>query len=396
MPPPVQNQDITADPIVITLSQQGLITNSVFVRNADLDQTFDCHGVNRIGERDQGVISTGVTLAGSWLNVAVTADPITITLTPTGSYPSSFVVNSDPITITLGVSISDIGIILEHAKRNWVKWSDIGNLDFTVDRTNIAGERPLDWKGWVYEIKKLGKKVIVYGENGVSVLTPSDVHFGMDTIYRVGVKSKHAITGDDLVHYFIDNKGQLWELSDSLKKLDFSEYLSPLSSPVMSFDAENNLVYICDGTIGFVYSPDSNSLGKGPVNVSGLGSQSGTLYIVAPATVETPSFEICTDIYDFGTRKAKTIQSIELGTDLTGGLKASIDFRLDHSRDFTNIGWFNVTHEGVAYIPCYGTEFKFRVKGFDYEYFELDYIKINGSVHRYNPLDTPGYERASG
>ena len=28
---------------------------------------------------------------------------------------------------------------------NWIKWSGIGTIDFTISKKNVAGERPLDW-----------------------------------------------------------------------------------------------------------------------------------------------------------------------------------------------------------------------------------------------------------
>lgn len=274
-------------------------------------------------------------------------------------------------------------ILLENLKSNWVKWSNIGKMDFTIWKDNIAGERPLDWKGWVYAIKKLGGKAIAYGKNGVSALIPSGNAWGLQTIYRIGLKGKNAVAGTDDVHFFIDNKNQLFALGDSLQMLDYSEYLSVLTDPVLSYDIESNLLYICDGTYGFVYSPKDKSLGKGPVNVTGISSQGGTLYVTAPAAITTPVFEICTDIYDMGTRRGKSIYSLEIGTDLIGELQASIDYRLDKAAAFTQTGWFTVDKRGVVYITAYGREFRFRVRNLEYEYMEIDYITVDGEVHNH-------------
>jgi len=122
-------------------------------------------------------------------------------------------------------------------KKNWLKWSDVGSVNFTIGRSNVAGERPLDWNGFIYSVKKLRNKVVAYGENGVSFLTPAGGAYGLDTIYRVGLKGKHAVTGDDSKHFFVDNSGQLWKVSAELELLDYSEYLSSLNaSIVMSYD----------------------------------------------------------------------------------------------------------------------------------------------------------------
>ena len=271
-------------------------------------------------------------------------------------------------------------ILLEGLRSNFVKWSQIGHLDFTIGRSNVAGEMPLDCKGWVYGIKKLNDKVVAYGENGISLLTPTGVKYGLNTIYRIGLKSKQAVTGDDSIHYFIDNKGQLYSLGESLQKLDYSEYLSAMSSLVMSYDAENELVYICDGTLGYVYSPRDKSLGSGPVNVTGISSQGGILYVAAPSTILMPNFENCTDIYDLGTRKLKTVFSLEYGIDVEATLQAKIDYRRDKAVAFSQTSWHDVDEKGFANITCNGREFRFRTRLTSYEWITLDYINVNGEV----------------
>ena len=105
---------------------------------------------------------------------------------------------------------------------------------------------------------------------------------------------------------------------------------------------------------------------------------------MSPGEVEIPAFEICTDIYDLGTRKFKTIRSVEVGTDLTENMEASIDYRVSNKIPFSNIGWHPVTLEGVAHMVCYGLEFRFRLRVQNYEYFEIDYLKLNGLIHNYS------------
>jgi len=262
-----------------------------------------------------------------------------------------------------------------------VMWSKIGSMDFTIGKDNVAGQRALDWSGWVYHVKKLGSKAVVYGENGVSFLIPSGVAYGLQTIHRIGLKSKNAVAGTEDAHFFIDNKDQLFSLSEGLEKLDYSEYLTVLTDPVLSFDIEANLLYICDGTYGFVYSPIDKSLGEGPVNVTGISSQGGTLYVAAPAAITTPAFEICTDIYDSGTRKCKTIQFVDFGTNLDQTLYGSVDHRKNTSDSFSQSPWKEVHENGRLWQTVFGREFRFRLKVLEYEYFDVDYIKPYGKVH---------------
>jgi len=380
--------NITADPINIYLTPYAIYSIwPANPRDADLDTTFDCNARDLDGYSGIGIPRLEVSLTGEWFNLSINAEPIDIILTQVGEFPIGFLHTSESIDITVTPSITSMGLITQSIKSNWVKWSDIGNLDFTINRNNIAGERPLDWSGWIYEIKKLNAKVVVYGQNGISFLLPTANTFGLQTFSHIGIMGKQAVTGTDDVHFFIDVTGRLYQLDTQLTKLDFSEYLSVLTNPVMTYDIDKQLIYICDGTYGFVYSIDSKSLGEGPVNICGLGNYNADLYVTAPDEIITPAFEICTDIIDFGSRKDKTIHTIEFGTDLTEFLFASIDVRSDYRNNFMNIGWFPVTPEGIAYINCFGKEFKIRVKVLNYEYLELDYIKIKGNVHRSSPID---------
>lgn len=348
---------------------KGALTLTPGELNPDLDITFYCNHQN------QGIGFAYAIVEGDRPFAAFTT-----TATAYAIASGTMVIGSVYDGTATAYAFAEGEILLEGLKKNWVQWSNIGSLDFTIGKDNIAGERPLDWAGWIYETKKLIDKVIVYGENGVSILFPSGNTFGLNTIHRIGLKGKHAVTGDDNSHFFINNKGYLYSLGESLEKLDYSEYLSIMTNPVMSYDEENELVYICDGTYGYVYSPRDSSLGTGPINLTGLTSQDGTLYVAASGTISTPLYNICTDIYDMGTRKLKTIFSLEFGVDLSTPLFASIDYRDNKSKSFAQTPWYYVDESGFVRITCSAREFRIRSKTKSYSYFEKDYIKINGEV----------------
>ena len=371
---------VTADPIDVTTAIDQPVFGSYpgHGRDSSRDQTFVLP--------DNG-LSTTLSLLGTWRNVGIASSPILVTVSLQGTWRTAVVITATPITVTLnllaGLSSSGGGTFLTSGpKSNWVKWSDIGNLDFTVDRRNVAGEKPLDWSGNVHALLTLGGKVVAYGANGVSILPPAGNTYGLTPLYNVGLKSKQAVVAaGPTTHFFIDRKAQLWQLSDGLTLLDYSEYLSTLASPVLSWDPEAQLLYICDGTVGFVYSPESKSLGKGPVNVTGMGSQNGTLYITSPATITTPLLEIVTDIYDLGSRHAKSIQSVEWGINATVQLDTRIEFRQKKSASFLITNWYPLDSRGVRYIECYGYEFKFHLRAASAEWLRPDYLKVNGIVH---------------
>jgi len=336
-----------------------------------------------------------ISITGTWINVSIVASPIIVTVSQLGAFGSG-IIASGLIELTLSILPSDSYIhFSEPVKANWVKWSNIGSLDFTIWKDNIAGERPLDWPGWIYSIKKLGNKVIVYGEDGVSMLAPSNNAFGLLSISNIGLKGKQAVAGDDKIHYYVDAIGKLQRLSEIPQKssifeqsitpeeLDYSEYLSVMTNPALSWDPLNRFLYICDREIGYIYSQDTNSLGSGPAAITGIGLRDNKLYIVSPSTIVNPIFEVCTDIYDMGSRKNKTIYTVELGTDVTGDLWVTLDYRKNKAEDFKTLKWHKVNPSGITNIPCYGIEFRIRVKRTTYAYFKLDYIRINGTIHNY-------------
>ena len=386
--------DINLSPleIVTSLSWSNIVTApGVFYYsfNPNLDKVFNFKDNPIVINLTQSTISIDP--------VGILTYPIELTISVSGdSIDSGKFINLTPITLSLytilnksktvslvGVATSDSG-----GKKNFVRWSKIGYVDFTIDETNVAGERPMDFSGYVHSLKQLDNKVIVYGENGISAMIPSGVNYGIAPIYKRGTKGRYASCGDDKQHFFIDDLGQLHSLnSQQLTKLDFSEFLSLMSNPVMTYDQERQMIYITDNTYGYVYSIENNSLGNGPVNITGYGYKSGTDYLTSPAIISTPKFEITTDIYDFGTRKLKTIEQMEVGTDLTQHLYASLEYRKNYSDEFKQIPWTIVTPTGIAYLRCFGVEFRFKLKSYIYEYFELDWMKIKGFIHNYSYRD---------
>jgi len=374
--------------VVTSSGTYNLVTPAA--RDTTLDLYFDLDA--------QGSYPTvTVTLLGGWANVilaADTTDTLDILTTLLGAYVAGIGTDDGLLDVTIKLKPDEDYIFFASAvKKNWVKWSNIGSLDFTVWKDNIAGERPLDWKGLIYAVKKLGNKVIAYGENGVSVLIPAGNTYGLYTVHRIGLKGKQAVAGNKHVQFFVDTSGYLFFLGESSmksalfeasmypKKLDYSEFLSGMADIVLSWDEENNLLYICDGATGYVYSLENNSLGAGPTNITGIGSQGSSLYVVAPTGIVTPSFEICTDIYDYGTHKYKTIHELEFGTNVTGTLQARIDYRSDITIDFSQTDWKDVSSKGNVFITALGREFRYRIKITEYEYLELDYITARGIIH---------------
>lgn len=307
----------------------------------------------------------------------------------------------------LGIRVTN-NFSIDHPNENAVMWSKIGSLDFTLAGKDIgsslaalfniqvedttAGLMPLPWRGHVYAVKQLGTSdlIFVYGENGISVIQAHGEFYGEKYLSTLGLKSKHSIVMTEDEQYFILSNGILHKIATNgeIKKLGYDVQFNIMNDITMSYDNENNLIYICDGTTGYVYSIDDSSLGEGPGNVTGIQSQDGTSLVVAPDDVTIPRFEIQTDLYDFGIRKEKTLLNVEIGTDYIEAMQLQIEYRVERTSGWRKLPWVAFNPLGKVQIPCYGLDFRFKLRSSSNIIFSLDYIKINGIIHGFSPLDT--------
>ena len=126
---------------------------------------------------------------------------------------------------------------------NWVAWSDINNIAFVKSsdldqaRQNLSGYMPMEWEGSVLKVASLNDKIIVYGDNGITALPLASTDlaastYGQIPVYEVGIRGPGAMTtngkkDDGSIHYFVDNVGWLYTLTDNLepKRLGYKEFL---------------------------------------------------------------------------------------------------------------------------------------------------------------------------
>ena len=364
-----------------------MATDTLIVQNF----YFNCLEYSDSGDPNQGVIEITLTPSGDWFNKTFAYQPvISLSVSVEDTFnPDQYLITTSPIEITLTVkAVEDFTFITVSSWHNWIWWSKIGELDFSLDATNEAGSMPMGFNGNIYNILKLGRVAVVYGAEGIAQMSPSNEFWGFEPVFNLGTKSALSSCGNEKSHWFIDTTGVMWSYSGQLTRIGFEEFFSEMGTISMNLFESEQLIYICDDSIGYVYSIKDNSLGEGPDNISGAMMYSGSPYVVAPDYIQIPLFELCTDIYDMGTRKEKTVFGIEVGVDADVSLQASCDFRTAHMDIFKSLPWFNVTQRGQAFFNCYGVEFRFRLRALNYEEFDLDYLKVNGVIHGFSFLDT--------
>ena len=388
----MENIQIDADALDYEAYFKGVYSSfPAAPRRIELDQTFNCLGFDRFGNDDQGVLLYDYELSGDWLNKAGVADNLDYAYELSAAYIVGVIIDASE-GLDYNYEIED-DFYYEMAKTSWVKWSDIGYLDFTLDENsqdNQTGERPMEWTGLIYDIIKFNDGVIVYGSNGIAEMKPVKNTWSYRTISGIGTKGRDSQISNitNTIHWFIDVLGQLWEVSDNITKLDYSEFLIGLSNPVMSINEQDNLIYICDGTNGYVYNYADKSLSKGYPNVTGYGYKNATVYVVSPTTITLPTIAFTTNTYDMGTRKEKNIYQMEISTDTSEEMEVAINYRTRNDEAFTITPWVKVTPRGMAYLPCYGIEFQFKFRLGTYDTINLDQFKINGQIHGFSFLDT--------
>jgi len=282
-------------------------------------------------------------------------------------------------TITL---ISKSDMYVGATETNWVCWSKIGNFDFTHDHSNEAGERPLEWKGLIYDILKMSKSVVVYGRNGISILKPYENIWSEKRISLFGTKGKGSQVGFDGNHWFINTLGELWHLGESLTKIGFQEFLFPLSDPIMTLNKKDKVIYICDGSNGYIYSYETMDLATYNNNVTGFNHQDDISYFCSSSALTPLAIFFKSAIYDFGSKNGKTIYNIEFHVETTSDIDAAIDYRNFYGESFQRTPWIQIDPRGMVYLPCFGREFQFLFRSnAPVDEIMIDSIRIDGEFH---------------
>lgn len=283
--------------------------------------------------------------------------------------------------------------LTRYLRSNIVGWSKIGDTRILIDQSNEAGYKPLPGKiaGVVQHILSLQDKYpVVYSTSGIYLMTPVSqpfATFGFRRISERGILMSGCVCGDEEGHYYIRSDKVICKITAGEPhetELGYDEFIDIISpngqQVVMLRDTENKRTYISSTRGGYILT--DQGLGGG---FSRLTGTDGFLY-ASPVALTVPGQEIATDIIDFGNRGIKTIQQVDVSTDLTKGLEVAIDYRYDKAASFTTSSWKPCNKEGVSFPLVSGVEFRFRVRTDAYADFEIDrmLLRVKYSDKRYN------------
>lgn len=290
---------------------------------------------------------------------------------------------------------------------NSVIWSEVGKFDFRIGEVDVtdydglttgkkfnrtSGYRHMPWgergRGIVYQVKKLGNGVMVYGDGGIALLEPVSQPFSTFKLRHIsgaGIVHAAAVDGDDVVNFWIDDHNQLWICDAGYKpqKLGYKEFLEDLSGIIkLSYCSSRKRLYISDGSAGYIlteyglYSTDQycTSVGTYRGALAGFFKDGGDKEI-----------RFATDTLDFGQRSLKTLETLEFGANYHNSsgdiLQARVDWRSDYqsARDtFNTLNYAQLSPKGTVSPIVTASEFRIRLKGATYvaSTANIDYIKM--------------------
>lgn len=246
-------------------------------------------------------------------------------------------------------------------RSNWVAWSKVGEADFTPDDSNLAGFAPMPFAGAVLAVRPLGDRVVVYGEDGIAVLThhmdPVPT-WGVTPIASVGLCGPGAVGGDLLNHVFVDARGDLWRLQagGAPERLGYREFLAPLGADIMvSLDPMESEVYISGPETAYVLTRTGlGQVARGVTSCARVDDQ-----LVAVATdLSDEAHRFTTDAMDMGVRGIKTLSAVEVGTSSPELAQVQVQPRYARHEDWQTTKWMRINKEGWAVPMVSGVEFR--------------------------------------
>ena len=248
--------------------------------------------------------------------------------------------------------------LLGYSDANLTKFRE---LAMKLINEGVIGFLPMEWQGSIKIVKSLGKDLIVYGDNGVTLVSPDHQRVEM---LPVGVPGRGCVAGDKRAHVFVDVEGVLWKMKPggSIERLGYENQIAnmTLANITGSYDVQEDEFYFCDGTAGYVLTPT----GLGEVTIlptalnrcaSGLVGISSNL-AVSGATVVTEPF-------DMGVTDLKNVKSVDVLSRGVTTARAGVDYRHSVRDSFTTGGTVIGSPEGTFFPRKSGIDFRLRLTG---------------------------------
>jgi len=324
---------------------------------------------------------------------------------------------------------SFINAVASDPGQNWVWWSSLGGGDlfwlFSLNMMkygwwnnttatgyddnhtligklmvrNEFGMAPMPWQGIVQHLRPFADSVIVYGgstaihDGGVCALVPDGKKMGVHPLKnwgtQVGIADRGAVAGDESIHLFLDEHGELNLLKPNLEveRLGYREFFQDMlgGEPVISFDQYEREFYIGDGTDAYLFN--RHGLAKAPWVPTTVSYAQGHIVGIYFDATDPDGIEIVTQPFDASAVGGTRGQPFEVlavnvvGTDThSTGWQIAVDYRLDKALAFTRSDAATLEPNGRAVVNIPGVECRLvlthadrsKVSGVDSLYAEVN------------------------
>ena len=249
----------------------------------------------------------------------------------------------------------------------------------------------------------LGEQVIVYGTEGINILslTQDGKGYGKTEFLPFGIKNRNLIAGNRIVHVFMTADNNLWSVGRiprtlipnqdvrtssgdgkeftynniRVRNLGYSEHLSEVEDGNILLDPINARFYIVPTTGEITYILTQYGLSEGDFQLGCIVRDKG-IYVTFPAADLTTEVEITQR--DLGVTSGKNLTSVKVGG--SGVFEAGMEIVATaiHGEEFNKRVRCN--QDGAAYINIHGNAFRIALEATAAQelinQLQLDYLTI--------------------
>ncbi len=276
-------------------------------------------------------------------------DDITVTITEANA--GTFVGGAD-ITGGSGDTVHDIEnpLFIEHFERNEM------------------GFMPMPFQGSIQAILPMKEGVIVYGEDGVAVLTHNLIDnelstFGFEKLSKIGIPTRGcAVLNDnednpEQVYLGNDGKLRVVDANFKIQTLGYKEYFYSKVFPegtitgdiVMSYNEEEDEFYVADGTGTEILT--RSGLGHTSKKIISCFNLEGHIVGIFVDSQDN-QFEAVVDKQDLGFSGQQHIESLELSGEWGEVPQVCVYFRYDMDKEgvWRKSDWVQINNSGSARV----------------------------------------------
>jgi len=279
-------------------------------------------------------------------------------------------------------SIADSGFLTSDS------YGTTRNLWYDMMKRQEWGFAPMPWKGKIRAMKQLGEVLVIYGADGICAVrnisepVPTLGVVNIPSIARLGIPCNGAVGGDGSVHVFVDVYGVVWRMGADLQpeRLGYREFCKNLlGNEIMISHSQSENEFWISSDFETFHLTQTGMCEVDQVITSMIDAQ-GRRYGFWQGVDEASIQSIVTwDTIDFGNRGQKTIEQVQLPTDLGSfeNVEFSLFWRNNTYEEFRQSPWKKVSANGVAWPVVTAVDFRPSLRFTNLQKAKVEYITFS-------------------